>query len=60
MRGGLIMNFLSVLLSCFGVLVLAGVYEALQAKWELYRKQALMRQSHGIELPLNEPQHQGL
>jgi hypothetical protein len=54
------MNFLSVLLSCFGVLVLAGVYEALQAKWELYRKQALMRQSHGIELPLNEPQHQGL
>jgi hypothetical protein len=46
------MNFATVLVLCFGVLVLAGVYEALQARWELYRKHASLRQDEDSELRL--------
>ena len=46
------MDLSLVLLLCFGVLVLAGIYEALEARWELYRRQALLRQGEGSELRL--------
>ena len=46
------MGFASVLLLCFGVLLVAGIYEGILARWELYRKQSLLQEGRGIELPL--------
>ena len=46
------MDFASVLLLCFGVLLVAGTYEGILARWKLYRKQSLLQQSRGFELPL--------
>jgi hypothetical protein len=39
----MIMDFATIMMISFGVLVLAGIYEALLARRELYRKQALQQ-----------------
>jgi hypothetical protein len=38
------MDFASVLLICFGVLLVAGIFEGIAARWGLYRKQSLVGQ----------------
>jgi hypothetical protein len=45
------MDFASVLLICFGILLIAGIGEAIAAQWELYRKPALLRPGREKEVP---------